>query len=64
MDKQISDAISVLNSRVKHLENIHPNITYTNEGIAHSILNALPLALLASGIAIGVVYLIKKNRIN
>lgn len=47
---------------VKHLENIHPNITYTSVGIAHSILNALPLALLASGIAIGVVYLIKKNR--
>lgn len=62
MDKQISDAISGLNSRVKHLENIHPNITYTSVGIAHSILNALPLALLASGIAIGVVYLIKKNR--
>lgn len=61
MDKQISEAISGLNKRVNYLEKIHPNITYTSGGIASSILNALPLALFTSAIAIVVVYIIKKN---
>lgn len=62
MDKQISDAISGLNKRMDYLEKIHPNITYTSGGIAHSILNAIPIALIASAVAILTIHIIKKNK--
>lgn len=62
MDKQIYDAISGLNKRMDYLDKIHPNITYTSGGIATSILNALPLALITSAIAVVVVYTINKNK--
>lgn len=64
MDKEILDAISDLSNRTSQLESIHPNLTYTKEGLIHNIYNHLPLIIavtLLSTVTVLIVLKYKKS---
>lgn len=58
MDKQVADAIADLGKRTSYLESIHPDITYTKEGLVHNIASNLPLILFTAALSAVVVVLI------
>lgn len=65
MDKEIVDALSGLGDRMSHLESIHPDITYTTNGLATNVVVNLPLILTVATLsAITVVLILKYKKAN
>lgn len=62
MDKEIADALSGLGDRMSHLESIHPDITYTTNGLATNVVINFPLILTIAAISALTVYIIVKNK--